>query len=359
MKRPIRILLITVIILIVAGMILYKPLGKIISADNADAPSPMRGGIQNKTLFVNAKVIAYETLEDGFYTIGSILPDEQVDLSFETSGKIVSINFAEGAFVKKGQLLAKVNDAPLQAELKKLEARYPLANDRVARQKKLFDKDFVSKDDYQQVNTALAELEADIELVKAKIEQTELRAPFDGIIGLRSLSEGQYVDPTRFLAKLTKISPLKIEFSINERQANDVIEGTRVKFRLQGNSEQYEATVYAVESEVDTKTRTLTARATYPNVNRKLIPGRSASIEIRLRKEDRAITIPSEAMISEMGRDIAYVYNSGKAHLVEVSKGLRTSKAIQILDGIKPGDTVITSGSMQLRDGMPVSITLQ
>ena len=178
------------------------------------------GGNQKKgkqILNVNAKVIKPQLLTDEFTTTGVLLPDEEVDLSFETSGKIVEINFEEGTSVKKGQLLAKVNDRQLQAQLQRLVSQLKLAEDRVFRQDALLKRDAVSKEAYEQVKTDLATLNADIEIVKANIELTELRAPFDGIIGLRQVSVGTYASPTTVVAKLTKIAPLKVEFSVPER----------------------------------------------------------------------------------------------------------------------------------------------
>ncbi len=363
MTKKTKTILIVVIVLLIAGMAIYPtiedtffPKDNILQKDASGKENKGKGRDGKKPLNVNAQIIRPENLNDLFMTTGSIMPDEEVDLSFETSGKIVKIYFQEGTTVNKGQLLAKVNDEPLQAELKKLEAQIPLAEDRVYRQKALLAKDAVSKEAYEQVTTELGKLNADIELVKARIAQTELRAPFDGIIGLRSVSEGQYASPTTVIAKLTKVIPLKIEFSINERQANEIDKGTKLTFQVQDDLNTYSASVYAVESKVDVKTRTLKARATYPNSNGKLKPGRSASITIRLHEIKNAITAPSEAIIAEMGRDIAYVYKSGKAEQVELSKGLRTESKVQIIRGLLPGDTLITSGVMQLRNGMPVKI---
>ena len=185
-----------IIILVGAGIIgggIYSQLPK--KNDELAAADKVMGGNQKKgkqILNVNAKVIKPQLLTDEFTTTGVLLPDEEVDLSFETSGKIVEINFEEGTPVKKGQLLAKVNDRQLQAQLQRLVSQLKLAEDRVFRQDALLKRDAVSKEAYEQVKTDLATLNADIEIVKANIELTELRAPFDGIIGLRQVSVGTY-----------------------------------------------------------------------------------------------------------------------------------------------------------------------
>ncbi len=195
----------------------------------------------SKKLHVNAIVLDHQKLTDSYRTKGQLLPDEEIDLSFETSGKITNIYFKEGTFVTKGTLLAKVNDKPLLAELKKLEAQIPLAQERVNRQKTLLEKDAVSQEAYQAVTTDFDKLQADIDLVKARIYQTELRAPFDGIVGLRKLSEGAFANTGTSLARLTKISPLKIEFAVNEKHANNITPGTTIQFSIENDPEAYSA----------------------------------------------------------------------------------------------------------------------
>ena len=308
----------------------------------------------NKALNVNALIIRPQSLTDEIYSTGNLLPDEEVDLSFETSGKITQINFDEGSIVRKGQLLAKVNDRPLQAQLKKLQAQLKLAEDRVFRQNALLVKDAVSKEAYEQVKTDLASLNADIELVKANILQTELKAPFDGVIGLRQVSEGAYASPTTIIAKLTKITPLKIDFSIPERYATQIKKGTHLTFNIEGNLNNFNATVYATESKVDPESRSLSVRAIYPNTGKPLLPGRFARVSIKMHEIPNAIAIPTEAIVPEMGKDKVYLYKSGKSIPVDVKTGLRTESKVQITQGLNVNDTLITSGTLQLRTGLKV-----
>lgn len=311
---------------------------------------------KNRSLNINAQIIRPHLLTDELFVSGKLMPDEEVDLSFEASGKIVDINFTEGTFVKKGQLLAKVNDSQLQAQLKRLEAQMPLAEDRVFRQNALLQRDAVSKEAYEQVKTELATLHADIENVKANIAMTELRAPFDGVIGLRQVSVGAYASPSTVIAKLTKITPLKVEFGIPERYARQVKKGTNLDFMITGQLETFRAQVYATESRIDPNTLTLTVRALYPNTQGELIPGRYADIQLKREEIKDAIAIPSEAIVPEMGKNKVFVYRSGKAEPVEVALGIRTEAEVQILKGLAAGDTIITSGTLQLRKGMSVVI---
>jgi membrane fusion protein (multidrug efflux system) len=357
MNKKIKILLIGAIALLILGMAFFPSIKKLLASETqTELPARGAGDTGRSGLVVAATVLEPQTLNNMFRITGVLLPDEEVDLTFETSGKITDIFFREGSFVEEGTLLAKVNDAPLQAELKKLEAQLPLAEDRLYRQQTLLEKDAISQETYQSVYTQLETLKADIELVKARIRQTELRAPFSGMIGLRQVSEGAYASPTVVVSSLTKISPLKIEFSITENFVNLVRPGSEISFKVENDLETYHATVYAVESRLDIQTLNLFARARYANPDGKIKPGQSAKIEIKLDQKENAIMIPSIASVKEMGRDIAYVYENGKAREVEIITGMRTSSSVEVISGLTVGDTLLTTGVMQLRSGMPVKI---
>lgn len=361
MNKVSKIIVFSTLGLLLAGIIFYPRISKLFSKEDASEKTsqngPAGGGQSGKQkLSVHAQVLKYESMQDVFRTKGQLIPDEEVDLSFESSGKITSIHFQEGTFVTRGTLLAKVNDQPLQAELKKLEAQVPLARERVSRQRTLLEKDAVSQEAYQSVTTDLDKLMADIELVKSRLRQTELRAPFDGLIGLRMVSEGAFASTGTVVAHLTKVSPIKIEFSVNEKQANDVKPGTMIQFTVENDSNRYRARVYAIETKLDEKTLSLKARALYDNPGGRLKPGRSASIEIILKEINNAIVIPSIASVAEMGRDYAYIYKNGKARQVFLKKGLRTASSVQVTDGLAAGDTLLVTGVMQLRDGSDVKI---
>ena len=333
-----------IIILVGTGIIgggIYSQLPK--KNDELTAADKIMSGKSKKgrqVLNVNAKIIKPQSLTDEFTTTGVLLPDEEVDLSFETSGKIVEINFEEGTSVKKGQLLAKVNDRQLQAQLQRLVSQLKLAEDRVFRQDALLKRDAVSKEAYEQVKTDLATLNADIEIIKANIELTELRAPFDGVIGLRQVS----------------IAPLKVEFSVPERYAKQIKKGTNLNFSVEGNLDAFGAQVYAVESAIDPNLHQFTARALYPNVKHILLPGRYASVLLKKDEIENAIAIPTEAIVPEMGKDKVYLYKSGKAEPVDIITGIRTASEVQVIRGLHMGDTIITSGTLQLRTGLAVTL---
>lgn len=355
MNKKIRWILTTIVILFIVGLILYPKLRPLFtggSSSSGAAPAGM--GFQQRALNVHAQLITPEKMVELLNSSGTLLPDEEVDLAFEASGKIVSINFTEGAQVKKGSLLAKVNDRHLQAQLLRLQAQRKLAEEREFRQRTLLTRDAISQESYDQAVTELQTLDADIMLVEARIAETELRAPFDGIIGLRYVSEGAFSNPNTRIARLIKISPLKIEFAVPERYSGEVAPGFPIVFTVDGISSPFHAKVYAVDPKVDIRTRNIVARALYPNTNLELKPGRFAAITLQLSETLDAIAIPTQALIPEMDGDRVFLYKGGKAESRLVRTGLRTESQIQIIEGLAFGDTLLTTGVLQLRHGLPV-----
>ena len=355
MNKKLKLVLPIVIILVIAGIIAYP---KVKPLFTPKTKGPGKGNAMmmpdRQVLNVSGYVIKPEQLSEYVKSTGTLKPDEAVDMSFETSGKIVSIKFTEGTRVKKGDLLAKINDKPLQAQLQKLLAQKKLTEGIEFRQKSLLDRDAISQESYDQIVTELQTIEADINLIRARISETELRAPFDGIIGLRYLSEGAYATSSTKIARLTKISPIKIEFSIPEKYASQIKIGYPVTFTVDGNSNNFEASVYAVDPQIYIDTRTIVLRALYANKNEVLHPGVYASITLQMSQTDNAVAIPSEALIPEMEGEKVYIYKSGKASTVRVNLGLRTESKVQITSGLKFGDTLLVTGILQLRQNLPV-----
>lgn len=353
----------TILALVVCGIILYPTLKKK-RAEHSINPSESTmaigsSSLRNRSITVVAEILKPQQMTEKSVTTGSIRPAEEVDLQFETSGKIIAIYFREGELVKKGTLLARINDAPLQAQLKKLESQVKLAADRVYRQQTLLERDAVSQEAYESVLTEYNKLQADIELVKAQIDQTELKAPFDGIIGLREVSEGAFASTSTRIASLAQVSELKIDFSVPESYASEIKRGTPITFSLtdnNGRTQNYSATVYAVESTINTDTRTLSVRAMYSNKNNSLLPGRYIAVEITRQIIDDALSVPSESIIPEMGENIVYLYKNGTAQPVKIITGMRTADRVQALSGLNTGDTLLVTGVMQLRQGMNVTI---
>lgn len=317
--------------------------------------NPNRGAADPLT--VKAHITKYAVLDNKVLTTGTILANEEVELKSEASGKITKIYFREGSSVNDGDLLVKINDADLRAQLQSAKSRLELQKDTEYRQKQLLEKEAISQEDYDMTANQLEVNQAEVELIKAQIDKTEIRAPFSGIIGLKNVSEGSFVDNSTIIASLQNINPIKIDFSIPERYFTMVNVNDNINFTITGSSKNYVGKVYAIEPKIDPVTRTLKLRAMCPNTGREILPGTFANVELVLKKIENAILIPSEALIPDIKGQKVFVCRNGKAQPVQVETGIRTDQDVQLTSGIGEGDTIITTGILQLKPGMPVKIS--
>ncbi len=308
-------------------------------------------------LAVKAYIARPQKLENKILVTGTVLANEEIEIRSEISGKIEKIFFNEGSRVRKGDILVKVDDSELQAQLLKTQYQKKLAEEKEYRQRLLLEKEAISRQEYDIALTELNTLEAEIQLIKARIDKTEIRAPFDGVIGLRYVSVGSYISPSVKITTLQNIDTLKLEFSIPEKYIRLIDVGDRVNFKVQGSDKRYSAVIYAIDPKIDPATRTLQVRAIFPNKNYELLPGSFAEIEVILEEIPSAILIPSEAIIPSAEGSKVFVYNQGKAYEKNVETGIRTERFIQIKSGLNPGDTVLTTGLLQLKSGFKVRIT--
>jgi membrane fusion protein (multidrug efflux system) len=284
---------------------------------------------------------------------GTVVPNEEVELKSEASGRLVKLNLQEGGFVKKGQLIAKINDEDLIAQLKKLKYEEEFAAQNEARQKKLLDIDAISKEEYDiavnQVNT----LGADKEYLEVQLEKTSVVAPFSGTLGFKNISEGAYITPSVIIANLVQTNPAKIDFNIPEKYASKIKVGQKVSFSLDGDEEIIQAMVIAIDPKIDENLRTLKVRAKTSNSNGKLLPGMFTKVEIPLGKE-KSIMIPSEAIIPILKGKKIFVMKNGMAKEVIIKTGLRTDTQVSVEEGLIVGDSVVVSALMSVKKGLPI-----
>jgi membrane fusion protein, multidrug efflux system len=305
---------------------------------------------------VEVMVIASQRIEDKILTTGTIIPNEEVEVRSEISGRITAINFKEGEYVSKGTVLIRINDADLQAQLNKLGFQKKLAQVNEERQRKLLEKEAISQREYDISITNLNSIGADIENLQAQIAKTVIRAPFNGQIGLRYVSLGSYLSPATRITTLTNLVPVKIDFSVPAKYANIVRKGTNITFTTENDDDKHSGSVYAVETKIDPNTRTVMLRATSPNNSRRLVPGAFARIEIVLSSKLGAILVPTEAVVPDMKGHKVFVVRNSKAEPVTVDIGNRTDSDIVITKGLSVGDTLITSGVSQVKPGGDVDI---
>lgn len=307
---------------------------------------------------VNAVVLVPAKLDNRLLFTGSILPNESLELRAETSGKISKIYFEEGRQVKKGQLLLEINDDELVAQLEKQKHNRKLNQDIEYRQRKLLEKDAISQEEYDNALNRLNTTIADIKLLEAQLAKTRIHAPFDGTIGFRFVSEGAYINSNTTVATLYNLNPAKIEFNLPGRYSTQVRAGKKIRFTVENDPKTFEGEVYAVEPQIDLNTRTLKVRARADNPDGVLLPGQFVRVELILETIENALLVPSEALIPDLQGHKVLVSEGGKAKEQRVEIGIRTDREVEILSGLKAGDTVITTGILQLRPGAPVRITV-
>ena len=311
---------------------------------------------KGQSVICSAYVVTPQSLDNKVQATGSIIANEEVTLQSETAGKIIKLNIHEGSKVNKGDLLVKINDIDLQAQLKKVQSVVKLNEDNEFRQKKLLDIKGISQEDYETTVNQLNGSKVDLELVKAQIGKTEIHAPFSGIIGLRNVSEGSYISNASVVANLVELDPIKIDFSIPEKYMNQVRKGDEILFSVVGSSQQYKGIIYAIEPKIDIYSRTLQCRDLASNKENQLLSGAFASVELVLQRLENIIIVPTQCIIPGLKNQKVFICKDGKAQPVMVETGIRTDAAIQITKGLQVGDSVLTTGIMQLRPGMPVKI---
>ncbi len=354
MNKTVKRIILYSILVLIFGVLAWPKVKPLLSSP---ASNESGQNIQNERLKVEAVEIEPQTVEERIYSSGSIRANEVVELRSEVSGKVVDILFEEGRSVTEGQLLVKTNDNELQAQKRRAEFQLSLAEQREQRQERLLQRGGISQEEYDATMNEVNVLRSEIDLIDAQIEKSEIRAPFDGLIGLKFISVGSFISSETSIATLSDIDPVKIDFSVPERYVSRVQTGDRIQFNIQGNDSTFTGEVYAIEPRIETETRTLQIRALSDNPERLLIPGAFANIELILEMVDDAIMVPSIAIIPELNRQKVFRYNSGEVEEVAVETGMRTDRAVRVMNGLAPGDTVLTTGLLQARPGMPVEIT--
>jgi membrane fusion protein, multidrug efflux system len=319
--------------------------------------APGKGGAMPPAR-VDGIVVTAENFANALSVSGSIEANEQVQIRSEVPGLVTGIYFKEGTNVSKGQLLLKINDRELQAQLSQALTKQKLAQETEYRAGELLKKEAISKEEYDVALADLRSLQSETQLTRAQLAKTQIRAPFSGKIGLRAVSSGEYLTPSATVANLVSIDPVKITFSVPEKYAGQIKLNTKINFTVAGSDKKYTARVYAIEPSIDMSTRTLQLKATADNRSGDLLPGSFAKIDLPLSSLDNAILIPTEAVIPVLKGKKVFISEKGKAKEVMVETGTRTDKSVLITSGLHIGDTVLTTGMMSLKPETPVSIKI-
>lgn len=312
---------------------------------------------RSRTVIADAFIVKTLPLSENIEVAGSLMPAEGTDIRPEITGRLVSINFKEGSFVRKGTLLAKLFDDDLQAQLKKLEVQLEINEKTVERYKELLKIQGISQQDVDLSELQVNNNKADIELVKVAITKTEIRAPFDGRIGLRNTSLGAYVSPADIIATIRQVDQLKLAFTVPEKYSTNFVPGKKISFSIDGVRQRFEATVLASEYFIDANTRSLNIKAIVKDKHASLIPGAFAKVALDLAKDNNAVIIPTQAVIPLSRGKQVIVYRNGGPHFLPVTTGIRDSVYVQVIAGVNIGDTVLVSGLMAVKPNSQIQLS--
>jgi len=344
----------TILILGIGALVYYR----ISSNKEANKEQGPGAGGKKPPMAVSGLVVQPQEFENTLSLSGSIDANEQIELRSEVSGVAEKIYFEEGAKVNKGQVLVKINDIELRAQLGQARTRQNLASENARRARLLFEKEAISREEYDIATADFKTAQAQSQLINAQIAKTSIKAPFAGTVGLRNISPGTYVTPETLIAKLVNSSQIKITFSIPEKYATQMKVNSNITFTVAGTNEKFNAKIYALEPEVEVATRTLRVRALAQNTQGRLLPGTFANVALPLENIKDVFLVPTEAIVPVQNGKKVFITAGGKAKEVMVQTGTRTEKDIVVLSGLKPGDTVLTTGVLTLKNEAPVKVSV-
>ncbi|HXL57743.1 MAG TPA: efflux RND transporter periplasmic adaptor subunit, partial [Chitinophagaceae bacterium] len=292
---------------------------------------------------VDVIIAKTKTISNTLEANGTVLANESVELHPEATGRLIYLNIPEGSFVTKGTALARVNDADLRAQLNKSKAQLELYQQNEERLRKLLEINGVNQADYDAALNLVSSTKADVAYTEALIDKTIVRAPFDGVIGLRQVSPGAYVSPLTIIATLQQTSELKIDFTLPEEYSNIIKTGNPVDVEIDAASQIHrKAVIIATEPQINQNTRNIKVRAILQKGRGN--PGAFVKVFVHSGRNNNAIMVPTNCIIpNDINKQLIVVRN-GKANFTDVETGIRDSANVEIVKGINPGDTIVVTG---------------
>jgi membrane fusion protein (multidrug efflux system) len=320
------------------------------------APGPASASVaENPPVAVLMSTVVVGPAADTFQAVGTLLADESVVIRSEIAGRIASLHIDEGGAVTGGQVLARLADEEWAAIVRQNEATLALQELKMRRAVELRDRNVMSQQEYDETLAALDQARATLALARARLDKTVIRAPFAGILGLRRVSPGDYVEAGEDLVNLEAINPLKVDFSVPERFALRLAPGQSVSVRVNAfPGEVFTGEVYAIDPRIDAATRSFLLRARIANPDARLRPGMFADAGLVLEVREDALWVPEQAIVPVGEAQYVYVVEHGKARRVPVQLGLRRPGEVEIVSGIAPGASVVSEGHQKLFDGAAV-----
>jgi membrane fusion protein (multidrug efflux system) len=332
------------------------------AADSASPESRGKGGAApsgNAGGSITVEAVQVETLSlpQTITAVGSLRSDESVTLRPEVAGRINKIAFQEGQRVAKGALLVQLDPAVPEAEREQARANLALAKSKYDRAVDLAKSNFISSQAKDEADNNFKIAEASLQLAEAKLAKTDLRAPFSGIIGLRSVSVGDYVKEGSDLVNLESIDPLKVDFRVPEIYMRQVQVGQALQIQLDAlPGTTFEGKVFAVNPLIDAAGRAVVIRAVVRNPDTSLRPGMFARVRLITRDAKDALVLPEQALVPQGDQQFVYRIVDGKAVRTRVDVGQRRDAKVEVLNGVAKDDVVVSAGQLKLRDGAAVTV---
>ena len=316
---------------------------------NDVAAKPAGDSYKQMAIQVDGYIVKTQSLGSNVEVPGTLIANEATELHPQISERIIQLNASEGKTITKGTLIAKLYDADLQATLKKLQVQLQIAKQNEGRSSELLKIQGISQQDYDASLLNVNNIKADIEITEATIIKTEIRAPFNGKVGLKNISIGAFVTPSTVIASIQQTDILKLDFAVPEKYTSRIKVGQTVTFTVEGGSKKYSAKIMATEAGVTQETRSLMIRAVIQNKDASLVPGVFAKVVLDFDPDPNAIVVPTQAILPQARGKKVIVYQGGLAKFLDVTTGIRDSSNVQITSGLKAGDTIVTTGLLSVR----------
>jgi len=339
-----RTVLITCIVVAWAGTACRK------SEPAAGAPGATAGGFAVQAIVVDAKV---QPVSESLSLVGTVAANEIVEIKSETDGTVEEIPFTEGQKVKAGDLLLRLDEVKFAAAVAEAEANFKLSRTTYERTHQLFTGKLISQQEFDQVAAQFQANQASLDLKKRQLKDARMLAPFDGVVGARSVSPGQVIAKNTTLTWLVDLDPIKVEFSVPERFVGQLRLGQTIELRVSAwPGRTFRGEVFFIAPVIETATRTALVKARVANPEHELRPGMFANLDLALRLKAEALVIPESAVMSSGDRTIIYVVDSNDlAQIRPVTLGIRQAGLVEVATGLKAGERVVAEGIQKVRPG--------
>ncbi len=293
---------------------------------------------------------------DAVEALGTAKANESVNITAKTANRIVGIRFTEGQQVRKGDVLVELDGVEAEADLAVAQAALADTQSQYRRSTELFATKALSQAQMDQIQSTLRQNEARVSAAQGRRNETVMRAPFSGRVGLRNVSVGSYVTPAAVITTLDDTSIIKLDFSVPETYLTMLANGLQIEATSTAYAGvQFKGRVASIDSRIDPVSRSVIVRGNIDNRDGRLMPGMFMTVRL-LRAEDVVLTLPEQALVPEADRQFVFVVKDAAVHKTEITVGRRRPGEVEVLKGLTSGEVVVTEGTQKLSDGSKVRI---